>query len=239
MLNGLKEVFSPERLNTYGLNTETEEAVLEKYAENLRIAESFYTAISILEVCLRNAISEAIHNETPLKSEWLVQEINTRTFLTERMHRKLQKANSKVLRQLRNRVSPVAPYGKLVAELTFGFWVHLFTRDYIPGLWMKYNYLFKNVFPNYDKYIKPDCPNISGVNTVNVMYSKLKIVLDFRNRVFHYEPIFNHPAGLDNLYSDIEKIVGAMSEDALGYMQKYCRFSEIRQVQSGSVNENI
>lgn len=230
MLKDLKEAFSPERLITYGLNTESEIIVFDNYAKNIEKAESFYTAISILEVCLRNAISEAIHRETPLKSEWLVSELNLQSILTKRMHKKLKKANKKLLSQLHLNPSSIAPYGKLVAELTFGFWVHLFSRDYIPNLWMKYNYLFKNVFPNYDKYIKLDYPNVAGINRVNVMYAKLKVVLDFRNRVFHYEPIFNHPAGLNNVYSDIEKIVGAMSEDALNYLKKYCRYKTLNSV---------
>jgi hypothetical protein len=64
--------------------------------------------------------------------------------------------------------------GKVVAELTFGFWVELLkSSNHIP-LWMARN-------------LRSAFPNAPGLNR-RMIYSRLKAIQLLRNRISHHEP---------------------------------------------------
>jgi len=65
--------------------------------------------------------------------------------------------------------------GKVVAELTFGFWVELLkSSNHIP-LWMARN--LRSAFPN--------APGLNG----RMIHSRLKAIQLLRNRISHHEPV--------------------------------------------------
>jgi hypothetical protein len=81
---------------------------------------------------------------------------------------------------------------KIIAELSFGFWVNLFKKPYDKKL--RINDL-KKIFPN----LPPR--NIKLINREKV-YKELNHIRNFRNRIFHYEKV----VGKDNYHKVFEEI---------------------------------
>ena len=91
---------------------------------------------------------------------------------------------------------------------------------------MKKPILFDEVFQNYDNFMAKKNPAAKRHKRINVVFSKLKTVLKLRNRVFHHEPVFNHPAGLDNCYADIEELLLYMSIESSEFLMNISKFQE-------------
>jgi hypothetical protein len=73
----------------------------------------------------------------------------------------------------KRRAGQHAPAGKVVAELTFGFWVELTARSYHGDLWVPYLY---TAFPHGKLHRKH-------------IHRRLQTVHRLRNRIAHHEPI--------------------------------------------------
>ena len=88
--------------------------------------------------------------------------------------------------------------GKIIAELNFGFWTKLLlsTDSKYTNMWRK---IFKDVFPHYDITESVDNDKI-------LIGQEIDKIRDLRNRIFHYEPIFNK--NIDQIHKDIIKIIG-------------------------------
>lgn len=230
IMKDLIEAISLERLNTYRISpADTNDELIKRYTGNLILSESLYVAISVLEVALRNRINAAIESE--IKKDWLMQELEFPSILFKNDFDQLEKAKNTIQTPLKRKdgtkIIPSLTNGKLIAELTLGFWVHLFNNAYNYKIWMRYNKVFKKVFPHYGRVFwsgKPENTN----KRVSLIYAKLRKVLRLRNRIYHNEPIFNHPDGLDNIYSDIEKLAMAMSPEIYDYINKNCRYTNLK-----------
>lgn len=151
------------------------------YKYNLQASQSLYPLISILEVSLRNGIDRELSKHFD-DADWLM---NQRSELAE--HPKMVKKNSKgdlvpdryfsiklkkAEEALRFRKEPIN-HGRLLTEMTFGFWVKFFDTGPIKILKGVPLQAFAN---------KP------GINLTN-LHSHLKGILDLRNRISHNEPI--------------------------------------------------
>jgi len=69
----------------------------------------------------------------------------------------------------------------IVAELNFGFWTKLLLDKHYTNIWRK---IFKDVFPNLEFKGNIDQAKVH----TGLQFDDLR---KFRNRIFHYEPIFN------------------------------------------------
>jgi hypothetical protein len=73
--------------------------------------------------------------------------------------------------------------GKVIAELKFAFWCHLFTRRYQGRIW--------------DPHIKTAFPNLPATYTAmqarQAIQAQLEPLRKFRNRIAHHEPILAEP----------------------------------------------
>ena len=75
--------------------------------------------------------------------------------------------------EAKNRVGATTP-GKVVAELTFGFWVELLSRRNQNALWVGRK--LKTAFPN-------------TTLTRKQIHGRLKTIQLLRNRISHHEPV--------------------------------------------------
>jgi len=146
---------------------------LQLYSINLQVAESFYPLLNLFEIFLRNSINYHLSNHFT-NSDWILSEKNG--FMSDPSLRpskfflksSVQKAESKIL--YRGTVTS----GKIIAEMMFGFWTSLFE----PHHYRLINGVIIQCFAN-----KP-----RNVNRTTIATSLNKI-RDFRNRVYHNEPI--------------------------------------------------
>ncbi|ABW15304.1 protein of unknown function DUF1526 [Parafrankia sp. EAN1pec] len=81
--------------------------------------------------------------------------------------------------------------GRMIAELTFGFWRYLLTRRYETTLWTP---ALRRAFPN----LRPA--------QRTRIYNPVDSLVRLRNRVAHHEPIHNRP--LATLHHDLLRVAG-------------------------------
>lgn len=163
-----EKALSIPRLETYlnACNGDKNKALI-LYRYNIKLSQKFYGILGVLEIVLRNAINQHYAKQF-INPNWITSEIiNGGIFSTET--KTIQKVNE-AIRDLGSFYS----HDKLVASLTFGFWVAFFNKTgYAAG-----NKTLLQIFP--DKAI--------GLNQKNI-YKDLRYILNFRNRIAHHESI--------------------------------------------------
>lgn len=205
--NELIEIITPVRLNSYGGNG----IQLNEYIYNIKLSETFYPALSLLEVALRNRICNAV--EKLLCKDWLVKELNNQNILGDKEYTKLIETANKIKKSGKQITND-----RLISELTFGFWVHLCTKSYRPKLWDKKGF-FEEVFPNYN--------NTGHLRQIAPIQNDLLSILRVRNRIFHHEIIINGNRTPEEYYYLILNILHLLSLDLEQLLLKISRFKEI------------
>lgn len=141
-----EKFLSPARLVPYKLAAKGDEQLsLTLYLDNLRIAQRFYPALSLLEVAFRNAVHEAL--SIKFKSDnWLITEQQGFMIDPSLTYYDAQKgeeiANHKVLKMVLAAMKEYKDQRKhdppnglaIIAELSFGFWTSLFNKKYFELL---------------------------------------------------------------------------------------------------------
>ena len=164
----LSEAFSSQRLKKYmNLYNGDEEKVVAHYKANLALAESLYSSLSVFEVTLRNALSRELERMTGRK-DWYS------AFPSNPILKSLANEVTVAIRHISQRKEKVSP-DKIIAELTFCFWVSLLNSEYELTLWKGLRLAFPHM-PKKDRKRK----NIS---------SPCNALRKLRNRVFHHESI--------------------------------------------------
>lgn len=175
-------LFSRPRITPYlsSCNSDDSKAV-KLYKYNIQASQALYPIISILEIALRNGIDKALANYYNDKL-WLINKRNDFANNPNLTYKdkignikpdlffidKLKKAEDKI----RFRNVPIN-HGKLIAELTFGFWVKFFDAQPIKILKGAPLHGLKN---------RPSMK-------LAKVHSHLNSIVNVRNRISHSEPI--------------------------------------------------
>jgi hypothetical protein len=125
----LLSALSEPRLEAYQLRAdEPLEAAIGRYMWNIALCRSFYPALHLLEVTLRNNLHRVVtvHCGT---AEWYDRRPSVLT-----LHE--QEAIVKAKAELGRQRKPEEP-DRVVAELSFGFWTSLLGKNYEQKLWPK------------------------------------------------------------------------------------------------------
>ncbi|MBN2857989.1 MAG: Abi family protein [Candidatus Delongbacteria bacterium] len=173
----LEYYISQPRLKRYLTATNNSKTkAMKLYQKNLRVSQAFYPILNLFEIFLRNVIDYQIssHFANP---NWIITEkngfMNNPSLLPSKYFLKNSVANAeKTIAGNKGKI-PVTS-GKVIAELSFGFWTSLF---------QKYHYkliggVVIHCFPK-----KP-----LNVNR-HIINNKLNNIRLFRNRIYHNEPI--------------------------------------------------
>jgi hypothetical protein len=162
LLASIPRTISNERLVRYLAATGHDlSQALTLYEHNVHLSEALYGLLHGIEIAVRNSIHAALcmsyrqsnwYDLAPLAPYW---------------QRELQRAKTNA--------GPAAPAGKIIAELTFGFWVELLKQHNHRSLWvgMKLHRAF---------------PNARGMTRGHI-HDRLKIAQRLRNRISHHERI--------------------------------------------------
>lgn len=178
-LAALEAAISSERLARYiQLANGNTEAALEKYVFNTRLSEAFYTPLQGLEVTLRNAIHRKLCDA--FGDGWYDGGVAC-------LHYPLTEMINKARASLRQDNKPIEA-GRMVAELSFGFWVTILGPKYETPLWRP---VLRHAFPHRPP--RQERKEVQGA---------LNAVRRLRNRVAHHEPILHR-----NLREDHELII--------------------------------
>ena len=187
-----EKVFSIQRMEKYFNHYKNdEEKALEHYKINVELSQSFYSVLSMFEVALRNSLNRELtaHFKT---SEWYLEIKKDNEF------RKLSPTIAIAISHIEKRNEKITGH-KVVAELTLGFWVRLLNAEYEKVLWKPLRY----AFPNLEKKERKR----------NNVSAPINHIRNFRNRVFHHEPISWRLDKLKDTHNQIIRVMGWIDKD--------------------------
>jgi len=214
LIAGLKSFVSAPRAQRYrNAGVDDLEAVA-LYCWNTQLAETLLPSIAMLEVCLRNSVHDALTAHAG--TEWWFKPALT----TERYGNILE-----LVGRLTKRAGYPPTVGKVISEITFGFWPRLFAQSYNSLWWSQPNPLIRTVLPHH--------PNI-GRDTRKRLEERLEYVVELRNRAVHHEAIFRGVAALnrpvlpiETLHEHLIETIGWISLDAKRIVVRFDRFDDV------------
>ncbi len=168
-LASVERTISHARLTRYMAATGNDLALaLDLYEKNVAVSEALFGLLHGLEVAVRNSLHHTLSTDLGI-ADWYRDGLPLpwapyRLSLTLPMKRSLSDA--------RQNIKVGAPVGKLIAELTFGFWPRLVARHF-DDLWQ----------PSLHKAF-PHAPVPR-----RVVHWRLDVIRHLRNRIAHHEPI--------------------------------------------------
>lgn len=180
---------STERIGPYrrAVGGDLERAVA-LYVWNAEVAASFFEVLGHLEVLLRNALHDELTDWHSTRRRPLHWYDDPDGVLDEKRQADIATARMR-LRRDRKEETP----GKIVAELSFGFWRFLLDRRYQNTLWAQ---ALRRAFP----YLVPQ--------RRQAVYGPIEHLARLRNRIAHHEPIHHLP--LAQHHDDVLRVAGYM-----------------------------
>src|SRR5690606_6041710 len=182
-----------------------EEKAILHYKTNIELSEAFYAVLSMYEVAFRNSLNREL-TEYFGTVDWYLK-IASITGL-KNLNGSIQTAQ----KHIANRNETITA-NKVIAELTMGFWVRLFNAEYELILWKP----LRKAFPYLEKSQRQR-------NNVSAPINKIR---DFRNRVFHHEPISWNLERLEETHTRILTVMSWINKDLPEIAQKIDRVPEV------------
>lgn len=172
---------------------------LRLYIWNALIGEAFHLPVQSVEVGLRNRINR--HLIGLYDAKWWQDP----TFLKMAGRERASDIET-ALRRIRNRGASLDT-GQVVATLSFGFWASLLQKQYNPPLW---GGRLHSAFP----HLPADASRAD-------LAKRVKRVADFRNRVWHHEPIIKKDLLAE--YSVTMELLGWICPVKARWVRPHCR----------------
>lgn len=158
----IEKYLSPDRLAAYFVLAKgNRKFAIQLYERNTELSEALYGVIQGLEVTLRNSVHNLMSRELS-QDNWY-----ERITLEAPELKALQEAREKIV----GRGYTVTP-ARIVAELTFGFWVRLTASLYEKTVWVKH---LHKIFPIRLRR--------------KFLFQRLDAIKRLRNRIAHHERI--------------------------------------------------
>lgn len=182
LLRRLESSLSRTRLESYRINSCTDLEVLVNYYWNVALGEALYSSLHASELALRNSIHAGFSQRFGTNEWYDVPEL-------------LESNDLDAVKQIRDRAdkengNPTS--NQMVSRLSYGFWTNMVSGKYDQRIWSPYQYaMVTTVFP----YAKGPNGRQLGRNVLGKHYTKGKAL---RNRVAHFEQIFNSNRLIDN-----------------------------------------
>ena len=202
----IETIIHTERIDAYRQDGAAHDVTLARYMLNMALSESLYPALQFSEIALRNAV----HRELSARcgtDAWVDSPLAQ---LTPWQQDKVAEAKTALARNRK----PLTP-GRIVAELTFGFWTGFFNNAHArTGIG---SFLSRNAFPH--------APSTEQYQAR--LDRRWQDIRDLRNRVFHHERIL-HWRDLDRRHQAILEIIAWMSPELHDFAKALDRFTSIR-----------
>lgn len=202
ILQKLEISVSQDRLSTYlQLANGDLAGAVGLYVRNSALSESLYTPLQGVEVAIRNSMHERLR--TSFGPDWYDQPAMQ---LQHIQSQKIAEAKTTLTREAKPLTS-----GRIVAELSLGFWVGILGRKYENYLWRP---ILRHAFPNAPRgLLRKDT------------HSALDRIRRLRNRVMHHEPILTRD--LQGDHDLMLGVIGWICTDTRDWIAHHSRFTEV------------
>jgi hypothetical protein len=204
----IQPALAAERLDAYRQDQAEPLVALARYLWNMALCESLYSPLQMVEIALRNALQHSL--ESHFRSPHWYDVASCWQWFTATQQNQINEAKQSLGRQGK----PLAP-GRIVAELTFGFWTAFFNkrsaqnRDIVR--------LTSRVFHSAPK----------SQRDIRSLNRRLTLLRELRNRVFHHERII-HWVDLDHRHAAMRETIGWISAELQELAAVLDRFPTIR-----------
>lgn len=204
-LDALERAISVERFSTYVRRAGGNRlAAIRLYEHNTKVSEALFGVIRGLEISLRNSIHDTLRTGIGADN-WY----DCFPFLLLEETRSIATAKA----SLNRRRKPITP-GRVVAELTFGFWCGLTSKVYDANLWVPH---LHKAFPH----------KRLGRRQASNRLNELRIL---RNRIAHHECILQ--PNLQKLHDDLVETVGWICPVSSAWVSQYSSFHALNSITS-------
>lgn len=202
----IEAILHTERIDAYRQDGAAPALTLARYMLNMALSESLYPTLQFAEIALRNAV----HRELTARCGTDAWYDSPRARLTSWQQDKVTEAKD----TLRRNRKPLTS-GRIVAELTFGFWTGFFNNPHArTGVGA---FLSRKAFPHAR----------ASEQYLTKLDRRWQDIRDLRNRVFHHERIL-HWKDLDARHQAILEIIAWMSPELHDLANALDRFAAIR-----------
>ncbi len=214
LVASLERIVSAPRLHRYRHAATTDLETVTLYCWNIQLAEALMPALATLEVTLRNAVHSS-----------LVTHTGTEYWFKSVLHRQMYDNIIDLIARLTRRQGQPPTVGKIISEITFGFWPRIFAKHYQSLWWDTSNPLLPSVIPNYPKI---------GRDSRGKFEERLEYFVVLRNRAMHHEAVFEGVAALNKpilpiaaLHAQLLETIEWIDVDAASIVRCLDRFDEI------------
>jgi len=184
---------------------------VELYDWNVSVGAAFHEDIGRLEVVLRNALDEALTSYGTGQGWSAIWYRRNQLFPGKHGRRAIE--DIATARRRATRSGRAETHGKVIAELTFGFWRYLCTPTYLTSMWVP---ALAAAFPRH-----PDAADPRAVR--RDVEDRIQRVHFLRNRVAHHEPI--HQRSLQRDHDGLLEVIGWVDSDAEEWLRRASRVS--------------
>lgn len=204
----IQPALAVERLDAYRQDGAEPAVTLARYLWNMALCESLYSPLQMVEIALRNAIQRSLEDQFKSPQWYDVRECWL--LLSPAQQSQIHESRHKLTRQNK----PLNP-GRIVAELTFGFWTAFFNKRCAQN--RNIIQLTARAFHSAPKYQR----DMRSLNR------RLTALRELRNRVFHHERII-HWVDLDIRHADLLETIGWISPELHELARVLDRFRAVR-----------
>lgn len=200
-----QKVFSSQRMEKYfNKYPNNDDKAIAHYHLNIELSESFYSCLSMFEVAFRNSLNRELTEKFGVDWYLKLESISTLKNLKGNINTAKNRISS------RNESITV---NKVIAELPLGFWVRLLNAEYELILWKP----LRKAFPFLEKSQRQR-------NNVSAPVNKIR---NFRNRVFHHEPISWNLYKLEEIHNTILEVMKWLNKDLPKIAKEFDRVPEL------------
>jgi Abi-like protein len=190
---------SHRRFETYHIAAgHNAERALALYLWNAKLGASFHVPIQAVEVSLRNRVNQALTTEFG-QHWWRNGRFNS--IIDRERIRDLETVKSRITRK-RMRLET----DKIVAGLSFGFWVGMLQPKYNPPIW--------------GEHLRPSFPHLPSTESRTSLFTLCEDIANFRNRISHHEPLLK--SDVTAMFSDIMKLLAWLCPDTEKWVRPHC-----------------
>jgi hypothetical protein len=176
------------------------------YSWNIEVSAAMWGGLSVLEVCLRNALNQQLESMTGQPDWWNATGLG--------LHFEQKDAIRQAVKAARQAKMPL---GQVVSNLMLGFWTSLLANRYHQRLWVP---ALQRAFPRH-----------SGRRSD--LQLRLERLRRLRNRIAHHEPVFNR--ALANDHGDVLMVLDAINTDLRDWVASNSRVPDVLAARAATV----
>lgn len=201
----LGRLLSAARLSTYA-DAASGGDPIELYAYNMAVAGALLGPLHVLEVVLRNAMSDRLTARAGRRDWW--EASGVRGAMKPQALAQIAQAQQKVHRARRDPARPTVP-DDVVAATDFGFWTDLTSNAYESTLWQD---PLRHAFPHTRR---------SRRQIFQALQSRRRL----RNRISHHEPVHDRDLLLD--HTRTVELIGRISPPVARWVDGRSRLRQV------------